>query len=81
MKSMALFVIGMAGIVFAQDALHEAIDNGDYATAKAMVKNGEVQEIYCGKMSAKAAADVYAPFYKAAQQQFFESCPVQFSAV
>lgn len=80
MKSMVLFVIGMAGIAFAQDALHEAIDNGDYATAKAMVKNGEVQEIYCGKMPAKTAADVYAPFYKAAQQQFFESCPVQFSA-
>lgn len=80
MKSTALFVIGMAGIAFAQDALHEAIDNGDYATAKAMVKNGEVQEIYYGKCRRKPAADVYAPFYKAAQQQFFESCPVQFSA-
>lgn len=79
MKFTVLFVMGVAGIAFAQDALHEAIDNGDFATAKAMVKNGEVQEIYCGKMSAKAAADVYAPLYKAAPQPFFESCPVQFS--
>ncbi|MCF0217026.1 MAG: hypothetical protein HUK21_11210 [Fibrobacteraceae bacterium] len=65
--------------VFAQEALHTAIDEGDFATAKKMVKNGEIEEIYCGKMPATSAVDVYEKIFKSMPEESFSQCPSQFT--
>lgn len=65
--------------VFAQDALREAVDSGDIATAKKMVKNGEAEEIYCGKLSPSDAVKIYEKIFKSAPEVSFEQCPSQFS--
>ncbi len=64
---------------FAQDALHDAIDNGDLATAKKMVKSGEIEEIYCGKMPANDAVSVYEKLFKQMPDESFAACPSQFA--
>lgn len=65
--------------VLAQDALHEAIDSGDLSSAKKMVKNGEIEEIYCGKLSANDAVSVYDKLFKQMPNESFAACPNQFS--
>ena len=65
--------------VFAQDALREAIDSGDLATAKKMVKKGEIEEIYCGKLAANDAVGVYEKIFKQMPDESFAACPNQFA--
>ncbi len=69
----------MAISAFAQDSLREAVDAGDVATAQKMVKNGEIEEIYCGKLSANDAVKVYEKIFKAMPDESFAQCPSQFS--
>jgi len=64
---------------FAQDALREAVDNGDVAAAQKIVKKGEAEEIYCGKLSANDAVKVYEKIFKAMPDESFASCPNQFA--
>jgi len=64
---------------FAQEALHEAIDAGDVAKAKKMVKKGQIEEIYCGKISPEDAVKIYAKIFKSMPLESFAACPVQFS--
>ncbi|MCR5378202.1 MAG: hypothetical protein K6E57_04500 [Fibrobacter sp.] len=84
MKSLFAGLFLCAGLVaapaaFAQDSLHEAIDSGDLATAKKMVKNGEIEEIYCGKLSANDAVSVYEKIFKQMPDESFAACPNQFA--
>ena len=65
--------------VFAQEALHEAVDSGDLATVKKMVKKGEIEEIYCGKLSANDAASAYEKIFKQMPDESFAACPNQFA--
>lgn len=65
--------------VFAQEALHEAVDSGDLATVKKMVKKGEIEEIYCGKLSANDAASAYEKIFKQMPDESFAACPSQFA--
>ncbi len=76
----SLYVVLFLAIgAFAQDSLHDAIDSGDLAAAKKMVKNGEIEEIYCGKMSANDAVSVYEKIFKQMPEQSFAACPNQFT--
>lgn len=68
-----------AASVFAQENLREAIDAGDVALAQKMVKKGEVEEIYCGKLSAEEAVKVYDKIFKAMPDESFANCPSQFA--
>lgn len=77
-KFISLFLIASASI-FAQDDLRNAIDEGDIATAKKMVKAGQIEEIYCGKLSVNDAVNIYEPIFKKAPEAAFEQCPMQFS--
>ena len=70
---------GLATTAFAQPELREAIDAGDIATAKKIVKKGAAEEIYCGKLSAEDAVKVYEKIFKAMPDQSFNLCPAQFS--
>lgn len=65
--------------VFAQDSLRDAIDSGDLATAKKMVKKGEIEEIYCGKLPANDAVGVYEKIFKQMPDESFAACPSQFA--
>lgn len=64
---------------FAQEAFREAIDNQDIATAKKMVKNGEIEEIYCGKLNANDAVAVFEKIFKSMPDESFAQCPSQFA--
>lgn len=64
---------------FAQDALREAVDAGDVAAAQKIVKKGELEEIYCGKLPANDAVKVYEKIFKAMPEESFAACPAQFS--
>lgn len=82
MKNFACISVLVGSLVmsaFAQDALREAIDNGDIATAQKMVKKGEIEEIYCGKLSANDAVKVYDKIFKSMPDESFAACPSQFS--
>ena len=63
-KWMTLAGLCLTVSAFAQDALREAVDAGDVATAQKMVKNGEIEEIYCGKLSATDVVKVYEKIFK-----------------
>lgn len=64
---------------FAQDELRDAVDSGDLATVKKMVKKGEIEEIYCGKLSPKDASNIYGNIFKQMPDAAFEQCTSQFS--
>ena len=74
-----LFVVGLSSATFAQSELRDAIDAGDVATAQKMVKKGEVEEVYCGKLSPEDAVKVYEKIFKAMPYESFSSCQSQFS--
>lgn len=71
--------ICLASSTLAQDALRDAIDAGDIKAAQKMVKKGEVEEIYCGKLSADDAVTVYGKIFKSMPDESFANCPSQFS--
>lgn len=73
------FVLAFSTSSFAQDALREAVDNGNVAAAQKIVKKGEAEEIYCGKLSANDAVKVYDKIFKAMPDESFAACPNQFS--
>lgn len=73
----SLFVL--SSVAFAQDALREAVDSGNIAAAKKMVKSGEIEEIYCGKLPADDAVSVYEKIFKQMPDESFAACPGQFS--
>lgn len=77
--TIASVVFSLASVSFAQQELRDAIDNGDVATAQKIVKKGEAEEIYCGKLSANDAVKVYEKIFKAMPGESFESCPSQFA--
>lgn len=82
MKSVLLFsafLCSVAVSVFAQDALREAIDSGDLATAQKMVKKGQIEEIYCGSLSPNDAVKVYEKIFKAMPEESYANCPSQFT--
>lgn len=79
MKKIYLSVLVLGGMLFAQDALREAIDNADFATARQMIKNNEIEEVYCGKMPADTALQLYGKIFKTMPEESFASCPLQFS--
>ena len=64
---------------FAQDELHAAIDAGDLATAQKMVKKGQVEDVYCGKLSPNDAVMVYEKLFKKNPDESFANCPTQFA--
>ncbi len=64
---------------FAQEALHKAIDSGNWKKAAKMVKAGEIEEIYCGKISPKNAVTVYGKLFKQMPDDAFAACPTQFT--
>lgn len=72
-------VFSLASVSFAQPELRDAIDNGDVATAQKIVKRGEAEEIYCGKLSPNDAVKVYEKIFKAAPEASLENCPEQFA--
>ena len=72
-------VVVLSQGVFAQEALHEAVDSSDLATVKKMVKKGEIEEIYCGKLSANDAASAYEKIFKQMPDESFAACPSQFA--
>ena len=72
-------VVVLSQGVFAQEALHEAVDSGDLAIVKKMVKKGEIEEIYCGKLSANDAASAYEKIFKQMPDESFAACPSQFA--
>lgn len=74
-----LLALTFISSAFAQDALREAIDNGDVAKAQKIVKKGEAEEIYCGKLSAGDAVKIYDKIFKAMPNESFEACPTQFA--
>ena len=74
-----MFAFCLAASAFAQETLHEAVDSGDLATVKKMVKSGAIEEIYCGKMSAKDAVDIYGKLFKQMPDEAFVACPSQFA--
>ena len=75
----SLTILAFTGFSFAQDAFREAIDNQDIATAKKMVKNGEIEEIYCGKLNANDAVAVFEKIFKSMPDESFAQCPSQFA--
>lgn len=64
---------------FAQEALRKAVDSNNWKKVKKMVKAGEIEEIYCGKMSAKNATDIYGKHFKQMPDEAFAACPSQFA--
>lgn len=77
--SISVLVGSLVMSAFAQDALREAVDNNDVATAQKIVKKGEAEEIYCGKLSANDAVKIYDKIFKAMPDESFAACPNQFS--
>ena len=76
--SVGVLALGVT-TVFAQEAFREAIDNQDIATAKKMVKNNEIEEIYCGKLNANDAVAVFEKIFKSMPDESFAQCPSQFA--
>ena len=64
---------------FAQEALRKAVDSNDLKKVRKMVKANEIEEIYCGKMSAKNATDIYGKLFKQMPDDAFAACPSQFA--
>ena len=86
MKNMkvAFWLVGVMGAclssaAFAQADLRDAIDAGDVIAAQKMVKKGEVEEIYCGKLSPSDAVKVYEKIFKAMPDESFANCQSQFA--
>ena len=75
----SLIVFVFAGFSFAQEAFRNAIDSQDIATAKKMVKNNEIEEIYCGKLNANDAVAVFEKIFKSMPDESFAQCPTQFA--
>ena len=73
-----LTMLGLVSATFAQQDLRDAIDAGDVIAAQKMVKKGEAEEIYCGKLSAEDAVKVYEKIFKAMPFESFENCSAQF---
>ena len=77
----------MAGLVsaflaqgaFAQEALRNAVDSNNWKKVRKIVDSGEMEEIYCGKMSAKNASNIYAKVFKQMPDESFAACPSQFA--
>ena len=79
-KILALAVASVfATGAFAQDELHAAIDAGDLATAQKMVKKGQVEDVYCGKLTPNEAVQVYEKLFKKNPDESFANCPTQFA--
>ena len=76
--SVGVLALGVT-TAFAQEAFREAIDNQDIATAKKMVKNNEIEEIYCGKLNANDAVAVFEKIFKSMPDESFAQCPSQFA--
>ena len=72
-------VLALSVTAFGQPELREAIDVGDIATAQKIVKKGDAEEIYCGKLSAEDAVKVYEKIFKAMPYESFSNCQAQFS--
>ena len=64
---------------FAQEALRKAVDSNNWKKVKKIVNSGEMEEIYCGKMSAKTASDIYGKIFKQMPDDAFAACPSQFA--
>ena len=64
---------------FAQEALRKAVDSNNWKKVKKIVNSGELEEIYCGKMSAKTASDIYGKIFKQMPDDAFAACPSQFA--
>lgn len=79
LKRAVFGVFVFACAVFSQDSLREAIDAGNLSDAKKLVKNGEIEEIYCGKLSPNDAVSVYDKIFKQMPDESFAACPNQFS--
>ena len=69
----------MSTAAFAQAELRDAVDAGDVIAAQNMVKKGEAEEIYCGKLPANDAVKVYEKIFKAMPDESFANCPSQFA--
>lgn len=82
-RNKILWTAGLVACVattsFAQIELREAIDSGDIAKAQKMVKKGQIEEIYCGELSANDAVKVYEKIFKAMPEESYENCPTQFT--
>lgn len=79
MKVLCAALLACAVCAFAQDDLRSAIDDNDIKTAKKIVKSGEVEEVYCGKLSPKDAMTIYGTIFKKMPEVSFEQCPSQFA--
>lgn len=79
MKHFFVAMLTVVACAFAQEELRSAIDDGDIAAAKKMVKSGAVEEIYCGKLSPKDAVTIYDKIFKQMPEEAFDQCPSQFS--
>lgn len=77
--SIASVIFSLVSVSFAQQELHDAVDNGDVATAQKIVKKGAAEEIYCGKLNPNDAVKVYEKIFKAMPNESFENCPTQFA--
>ena len=64
---------------FAQEALRKAVDSNNWKKVRKIVDSGEMEEIYCGKMSAKNASNIYAKVFKQMPDESFAACPSQFA--
>ena len=64
---------------FSQEALRKAVDSNNWKKVKKIVNSGEMEEIYCGKMSAKTASDIYGKIFKQMPDDAFAACPSQFA--
>ena len=64
---------------FAQEALRKAVDSNNWKKVKKIVNSGELEEIYCGKMSAKNATNIYGKHFKQMPDEAFAACPSQFA--
>ena len=65
--------------ISAQEALRAAVDSNNWKKVKKIVNSGELEEIYCGKMSAKNASNIYAKQFKQMPDEAFAACPSQFA--
>ena len=74
-----VLAIGFVSATFAQQDLRDAIDAGDVIAAQKMVKKGEAEEIYCGKLSPEDAVTVYEKIFRSMPYESFANCPSQFS--
>jgi len=71
--------MALCSSAFAQESIRDVVDAGDIATAKKMVKNGEIDEIYCGKLPANDAVTIYEKIFKQMPDEAFAACPSQFT--